>query len=255
MTRSTGSSIVTKSRQVIDAITQAHRPLSFSEIVEHTGFVKSSCHRILAILQGEQLIEYDKQSRTYRSGPRLHKWARAVWNRADIQQAASSHMADLCDTTQMNTALSVFDNDSILYLRTVDFFNARFASHAGDRAPLHATAAGKLSLAYLSAARQQAVLDQIQMEKFTEFTIVSRAELIEHCASIKVSGIAFADREEALQVTGSAAPIWNDEGKHVASLSLWSTSDFHTREDLVARTQMLTDTARKISAEMGATHD
>lgn len=255
MTRSTGSSIVTKSRQVIDALTEAHRPLSFSEIVEQTGFVKSSCHRILAILQGEQLIEYDKQSRTYRSGQRLQKWARAVWNRADIQQAASAHMADLCDTTQMNTALSVFDNDCILYLRTVDFFNARFASHAGDRAPLHATAAGKLSLAYLSAARQQAALDQIQMEKFTEFTIVSRTELIEHCASIKASGIAFADREEAAQVTGSAAPIWNDEGKHVASLSLWTTSEFHTHEHLVARSQMLTDTARKISAEMGATPD
>ena len=89
MTRTSGSSIVTKSRQVIDVITEAHRPLIFSEIVEKTGFVKSSCHRILAILQGEQLVEYDPLSRTYRSGHRLQKWARAVWNRADITQAAS----------------------------------------------------------------------------------------------------------------------------------------------------------------------
>jgi DNA-binding IclR family transcriptional regulator len=252
MRRSSGSSIVTKSGQVIDALTQAHRPLRFAEIVAQTGFVKSSCHRILAVLQGEHLIEYDKQSQTYRPGPRLQKWARSVWNRADIQQAAGQHMADLCDRTRMNTALSVLDADNVLYLRTVDFFNARFASHPGDRASLHATAAGKVFLAYMTPARRDAALDRMALETFTDFTVVARDALLAQCNEIKDQGFAIADREEALQVTGLAAPIWSGEGSQIACLSLWSSSGFHTAEAVLAQTDVLKEVAAKISAELGA---
>jgi len=252
MSRPAGSSIITKSHLVIDVITAAHRPLNFSQIVEATGFVKSSCHRILAILQGEQMIEYDKRSRTYRSGPRLQKWARAVWTRADIHQVASPHMADLCEQTKMNTALSIFDRDSVLYLRTVDYFNDRFASHAGDRAPLHATAAGKLCLAYMTPARRDAVLDQLTLEMFTPYTIETTTELHEQCDIIRAAGFAIADREETLQVTGIAAPIWSDEGKHIASLSLWSTLQNHQADDLIEQSEFLMEMAQKISTELGA---
>ena len=252
MARASGSSIITKSNLVLDVVTSAHRPLGFSEIVEGTGIVKSSCHRILAILQVEHLIEFDRRTRTYRSGHRLQKWARAVWNRADIQQAANSHMADLCEQTQMNTALSILDGDSVLYLRTVDFFNARFASHAGDRAPLHATAAGKLCLAYMSQTRREALLREMSFELFTPYTIVTASELREHCEMIREAGFAMADREEALQVKGIAAPIWNDEGKHVGCLSLWTTIQHHQTADLIEKSEVLMQVTKEISAELGA---
>ena len=252
MSRTVGSSIITKSGQVIDVLTQAHRPLKFSEIVERTGFVKSSCHRILAILQSEQLVEYDTQSRSYRSGARLHKWARAVWNRADIQQAASAGMADLCERTRMNVALSILDNDSVLYLRTVDFFNARFASHAGDRASLHATAAGKVFLSHMVPARRQATLKRITLEKFTDFTVVSRAQLNDQCLEAAEAGFAVADREEALQVTGIAAPVFGADGSVVASLSLWSVAEAHSPAQVIDQSGALLHSAGLVSGELGA---
>jgi DNA-binding IclR family transcriptional regulator len=252
MSRASGSSIIEKSNLVLDVVTSAHRPLGFSEIVKGTGIVKSSCHRILAILQGERLIDFDKHTRTYRSGHRLQTWARVVWNRADIQQAANPHMADLCDQTQMNTALSILDGDSVLYLRTVDFFNARFASHAGDRATLHATAAGKLCLAHMSPARLDAHLGQMSFDVFTRYTIQTATEMRAQCDIIRETGFAIADREEALQVTGIAAPIWNEEGKHVASLSLWSTFQRHETAAVVDQSDMLIEVAKNISAEIGA---
>ncbi len=253
MSRPSGSSIVSKSHLVIDVITGAHRPLSFTEVVEQTGIVKSSCHRILAILIGEHMIEYDQRTRTYRSGPRLQKWARAVWNRSDIQGAATAPMADLCDQTQMNTALSIFDGDCVLYLRTVDFFNARFASHAGERAPLHATAAGKVCLAYMTPARRDVALAEISLDVFTPYTIETRDELLEQCEMIREAGFAVADREEALQVAGIAAPIWNDENRHVATLSLWSTVQRHEVSQIVGQSDVLLESAKEISTELGWT--
>ncbi len=252
MSRAPGSSIIAKSSQVIDVITAAHRPLSFSEIVAGTGLVKSSCHRILAVLQGEHMIDYDKRTRIYRSGPRLQKWARAVWNRADIQQAAGPYMADLCDKTQMNTALSILDGNSLLYLRTVDFFNARFASHAGDRAPLHATAAGKVFLAHMSPSRLDVALEHMEFETFTPNTLKSAQDVREQCPAIREAGYAQADREEAPKVTGIAAPIWNTENKHVACLSLWSTTQTHDVAQVQALSDLLIEATQRISADLGA---
>ena len=252
MSRNSESSIVTKCGQIIDVLSAARRPLAFSDIVERTGFVKSSCHRILAVLQGEEMIEYDKANRTYHTGPRLQKWARATWNRADIQQVASQHMADLCENTRMNTALSVFDNDAILYLRTVDFYSVRFASHAGDRAPLHSTAAGKVFLANMKPARQQAALGLLDFEQFTERTIVSLETLIAQFGDIRANGFATARGEETLQVTGIAAPIWNAEDKLAACLSLWSTKELHDPEDVIGHSEMLVGLTRKISNALGA---
>ncbi|MEO9825872.1 MAG: IclR family transcriptional regulator [Paracoccaceae bacterium] len=252
MSRNSESSIVTKCGQVIDILSASRRPLAFSEIVQRTGFVKSSCHRILAVLQGEEMIEYDKASRTYRTGKRLQKWARATWNRADIQQTASQHMSDLCETTRMNTALSVFDTDAILYLRTVDFHSVRFASHAGDRAPLHSTAAGKVFLANMNPARQQATLARIDFEKFTEHTLVSLEPLVAQFAEIRTNGYATARGEETLPVTGIAAPIWNAEDKLAACLSLWSTRDQHAPEEVLDRANKLVALTKQISAELGA---
>lgn len=251
MSRQAESSIVTKCGQILDVVTRARRPLAFSDIVERTGFVKSSCHRILAVLQGENLVSYDKPSRTYRAGPRLLRWARGTWHSSDIQQVASEPMSDLSDGAHMNAALSVLDANAVLYLRTVDFFNVRFASHPGDRAPLHSTAAGKVFLAHMRPARQQATLGALNLEKFTEHTIISLEPLVAQFAEIRGRHFAVARGEEVLQVTGIASPIWDTQDQHVACLSLWSVRDHHAPDDVIAMADSLVECARAISQRLG----
>lgn len=250
MSRTSESSIVTKCALVMDVLTGARRPLAFSEIVAETGFVKSSCHRILAVLQSEELIAYDKASRTYRKGERLQSWAKAALRRTDLQQAAQDVMSDLCESSRMNVALSILDNDTILYLRTVDFNNVRFASHAGDHAPLHCTAAGKVFLAHMKPARLQATLANLKLEKFTEHTKTSLEPLLAEFPSIRENGIAVAKGEEALQVTGVAAPIWNEQDQVAACLSLWSVRDHASQEEVVAQGAKVIASASEIAARL-----
>lgn len=252
MSRPTESSIVAKCGQIIDIIIAARRPLAFSDIVAQTGFVKSSCHRVLAVLQGEELIAYDKTARTYRTGPRLHAWTQATWSNTDLQQIAGPAMEDLADRTRMNTALSILDEDTIIYMRTCDFFNIRFSSRAGDRAPLHSTAAGKVFLANMSPARQQASLGQLSLERFTEHTIVTLEALLAQFADVRTRGFAVARGEEALQVTGIAAPIRDAGDQHIACLSLWSVKDRHSPEEVVAQAPSLIEAARAVSNDLGS---
>lgn len=235
----------------MDIVSQARKPLAFSDIVDQTGFVKSSTHRILAILQGEDLIDYNKATRTYSAGSRLHDWARSAWRRIDLQRTASEAMNTLSEETGMNTALSVVDRETVLYLRTVDAVQFRYSSHAGDHAPLHSTAAGKVFLAFMSDRRREETLAKLSFEKLTENTKTSAEQLQEDFVRIHQQGFATALGEELYQVTGIAAPIWNAEDKVTACLSLWSLIDHVTRDEVVAKSGRLVETANRISTQLG----
>lgn len=235
----------------MDIVSQARKPVAFSEIVEQTGFVKSSAHRILAVLQSEELIDYDKNTRTYRAGSRLHDWARSAWRRIDLQRTASEAMSVLSEQTGMNCALSVLDRDTVLYLRTVDVIQFRFASHAGDHAPLHSTAAGKVFLAHMSERRRREILEDLKFEAFSEHTITNAEDLIKQLPAAREDGFARALGEEVFQVTGIAAPIWNAEDKVTACLSLWSLIDHAPREEVIAMSDKLIETTSDISRQLG----
>ena len=250
MTKAGESSIVTKCAKVMDILSHAPRPLAFSEIIEKTGFVKSSTHRILSVLQSEELVEYDKASRSYSTGPRLRDWARSAWRRKDLQQIASNFMYALSEETGMNSALSILDGDAILYIRTVDMIQLRYASHTGDRAPLHNTAAGKVFLAHMSERRQQDLLNNLTFERFTENTIQTPRALKIQLNEVREEGFAKALGEEVLHVTGIAAPIWDSEDKVVACLSLWSQTEHATRDEVVSKADQLKDAAQLISEQL-----
>lgn len=251
MGRSTESSIVTKCATVMDILSEARQPLAFSEIVERTGFVKSSCHRILAVLQGEELISYDKPSRTYRTGSRLHQWARSAWRRIDLQQVAAEPMNRLSEATKMNAALSILDGQTILYLRTADYVPVRYAAHSGDHAPLHCTAAGKVFLAFMSENRKQELLESLEYEKFTEFTLTSAEELNRSLWETKANGYGRAVKEEVLQVTGIAAPIFNEQDDVVACMSLWSLEQAAGSADVIAQSEKVKAAAEEVSKIIG----
>ncbi len=251
MTRSTGSSIVKKCALVLDVISQSRRPLAFAEIVAQTDFVKSSCHRILAVLQSEEMIQYDKDSRTYHTGPRLRQWARSSWHRTDLQDAAAGIMEALSDQTGMNTALSILDDQHILYLRTFDHVPIRLAARAGDRAPLHCTAAGKMNLVHMTPHRRAEMLENLNLEKFTEYTKTTVADLEEEFSAIEKDGYALAIREEYLHVIGAAAAIRDNHGALTACLSLWTLTDNANPEDLRENVPSLMTSARRISELIG----
>jgi len=245
------SSIVTKCGVVIDVIAEARHPLTFAEIVARTGFVKSSTHRILSILQGEEMLQYDQATRTYSTGPRLRRWARSSWHRADLQDAATGPMEVLCDTTGFNTALSILDDQNILYLRTSDYSTIQLAARAGDRAPLHCTAAGKVFLANMGSRRQEEALTSLPLEKFTEFTMTDARDLRAEFPRILQNGYALALKEEYHHVIGCAAPIRDSQGTIAACLSLWALTSTTSVEDLKAHLPSLVNAAETISGHIG----
>ena len=251
MARASESSIVAKCATVVDLLSNARRPLGFKEITESSGLVKSSAHRILSVLLSEDLVEYDPLKKVYRVGPRLNAWGRAIWRRMDMQMDPSSELEALCEHSNMNAAISILDGDSLLYMRTLNSVPFRIASHPGDHAMLHCTAAGKVFLASMSSHRCEQVMDKLRFERMTEYTIQNLAQLKSELELTRNRGYGLVVQEEHFQVIGMAAPIRDIQGEVTACLSLWSLVDLTNVDEVERFAPELIATTERISRQSG----
>jgi DNA-binding IclR family transcriptional regulator len=239
--------VVAKCAIVLDIISAARRPLGFKGIIQLSGLARSSTHRILAILITENLIEYDKINKIYRYGPRLNRWARGAWMPIDLHENSSVEMEVLANTTKMNAELSVLDEDSVLYLKTINLFPVNHVSHPGDRAPLHCTAAGKVFLAFMQEHQCEEMLERLRYERMTEHTILDRQTLLKNLDTTRKRGYGLSVQEKYLPVIGIAAPIKNLHGEVIACLSLWTLIDRISQAETEALSDILIASAARIS--------
>jgi len=93
--------------------------------------------------------------------------------------------------------------------------NSRQALEVGALLPGHATALGKVLLAYGAAS-----LPAGRLERPTEKTITGRAELQADLAAVRAQGYAITDSELEPGLVAVAAPVRRDGGAVVAALSV-----------------------------------
>ena len=249
----TVSSVVAKSAAVVDAICRSRSAMTLSEIMRETGLAKSSTHRILAILMAENLVAMDAHRQGYRIGPRLLGWAVSALRTDDLPGLADDIMVALHRATTAHVALSVLDDTAVLFLKTIDSMEPfRLAPRVGERSALHACAAGKALLAWLPDYRRSAVLARLQLERFTEHTITTKAALRQELRKVRESGWAVCDREEFLPVVGLSVPVIDHQGEAVAALSIWNIVERQDIDDLLFHGRALLDAGRALSQRLGA---
>lgn len=221
MAKEIQSSIISKSVRVLDIISRRKQPPSFTEIVSETCLPKSSVHRLLAILEGEGLIEFDDRQKVFRFGSKLQTWARQAWENTDLQQQAEGEMQRLAEISGHNVALAVLSSTSVLYLRTIDSYPVRYAPKMGEHSPIHCSAVGKVLVTHTSPEQRSLILQNMRFEQHTPHTITSRKAFEKQLDAVALSGYARNDSENFIQTNGIAAPIFDYRGDVIAALSLW----------------------------------
>lgn len=252
MAREVQSSIVEKSVTVLDLLAQTPGRLSYAEIVAATGFNKSSAHRILSILVGQQLAQFDERDKSYSVGPKLISWARAAWQKTDLEQIEDQDLIELSEATGGNVAVSVLSEQSVTFIKTRIPHPYKLAVKIGGQSDLHCTAAGKVFLAHMEKPDLERYLRSTELEKYTENTPITQDALLQDIKYAQATGYAVANREEFWQVVGIAAPIVDYDNRIMAALSLWTLTRLASLEELKAKSPLLLETAAKISARFGS---
>ena len=175
-----------------------------SEIARALALPKSTAHRLLAALGRRGLVERDPGGR-YRPGVRLLALGLAVRDREPIVAAARPVLESEAESIGETLFLAAARAGRIVVLDKAEGTGfLRAAPRVGSEVPVHATAVGKL---YLAFAPDAVSLPADALPRFTARTPTSRRALEREVALARKRGFAENREEWMAGVAVVAAPV------------------------------------------------
>ena len=205
----------------LEAIAQAQRPLSVSELSALLNVPQPTAHRIVHLLAGEGFLEREPGSHRYAPGSGLVRLgfgvvatsARAAPRRA-ILEALSTDVGETCN-------FGVRVGNHLMYLDRVEAvwpFGLRF--EPGSRVPLHCTAMGKLFLSFMPSPQRRRLLNVAPLHRYTEHTIIDPLLLESELEEIRRNSVSTDNQEFLAGVVCAAVPVRASSGAVVAGLAV-----------------------------------
>jgi DNA-binding IclR family transcriptional regulator len=237
---------------VLEAIAQAAGgQTGLSDVARRTGLSKATVHHLLGTLEARRMVIKDPQTSTYRLGWSLYELGSVVVRSADVSRVARPFLDRLAIETSESVLLGILDGDSVLYLDRGDAPHGfHMVATAGRRSPLHATASGKLLLAFAGAEAIDAYLER-PLERFTDSTVVDPEVLRGQLDAIRADGYATCWQERELGLCSVAVGLRNHLGETVASLTLAGPAGRLTPESVGAHVAPLRQAGREIEQQLG----
>jgi len=217
-----------------------------TEISRELEIHKSTAYRLLTTLRDRGLVEQDASTEKYRLGFGLVLLARAVRADLDILRCARPVCERLSKRTGETVTLAVLEgDDAVIIHQSISRASALSVDWTGRHTPLHATAAGKIFLAYMPEDQLLSILGR-PLERFTENTIIDPASLKDHTSKILDEGYGCTVEELEPGLNAIGAPIRGAEGAVVGAVSV-SGPAFRLPPDTLPETGEL---SRRAAAEI-----
>jgi len=233
---------------VVDALAEADDDLGTNELARQTGINASTVSRLLATLVDGRIVEHVQETGRYRLGPRLLQLGGVVHERLDLRRLAAPRLRELVRATGETATLSVAgERDAV----TVDFLQSRASvqsvAHVGRQSVAHATAVGKVLLAFGGRP-----LPPGPLKAYTEHTITQRAALVAALERVREQGYAENLRERDADLHAVAAPVTGARGELAAILGVQGPSWRFGPEQMRDAVEHLHCAAELLSADLGA---
>lgn len=242
---------VERALDILECFDDDHPTRGVSEVAEVVGLHKATAHRIMTTLANHGFLERLHGGQEYRLGMRLVTLGFQIIRRLDLPREALPHMREAADHFEETVDLSVYDRGEILCVQVVRSRRVlSLATSVGQRFPFHATATGKVVLAYLPAEDRDRILAG-PLARFTAMTITDPAVLRAQIAECRERGYGYDDEEFEGGVRALAAPVLDARGELMAVISMPGPV-FRITEDLFPEiTGRLQAAAHAIAIRMG----
>ena len=251
--QATTDGTVGKALGILDCVARAGRPVRFSELLDQSHHPKATLYRLLQTLTNQRMLSYDTERQTYSMGLRLVRLAHCAWKMSSLAPSAGPHLDRLAAEVNETIHLAQMDAGQVLFVdkrRTTDRFET--LAQAGRIAPGHCTGVGKAILAFLSPTRLELAMQQQTFVKYTPNTHETRQSLEAELAEIRAAGIAFDREEHEPGIISIAAPILTPGGRVLGAVSIATSTNRHTLDELTAFRPVLLTTVSRIGIDAEA---
>ncbi len=244
---------VGKALTVLDLVAEFGRPVRFAEVQSKAPFPKATLYRFVQTLTNQGMLAFDPDHQTYSLGIRLVRLAHGAWQQSSLAPIAQNHLDALSLELSETVHLAQLDHAQVLY---VDKRNAArplpMYSEAGKVGPAYCTGVGKAMLACLPQDRVDDIIAQQSFHRFTQTTLGSAQELRAELEDIKNDGHSFDREEHEPGIICVAVPIVTDRGRLLGALSVTSSTNRTSLDDLALHAPRLKQTAQAIAKDASA---
>jgi DNA-binding IclR family transcriptional regulator len=273
-----------KALAILELFSEERPWLRVADVSRLLAVSDSTASRLLARLELRGFVERYPETGFYALGPRILALAGVAMNHSDVRRAALEEMYRLVHALGLGANLAVLRDGGVFYLGNLDGRHApRYYTLLGRRYPLHATALGKVLLAWREPAEIGALVGapaaagprtksttagatttestasessegrlQGRLQRYTQSTIEDAAALVRHLALVRARGYATEVEELALGRACVAAPIRGRSGSVIAALSISGpVRIMHLEEREGKLAAAAVDAAMRISERLG----
>jgi DNA-binding IclR family transcriptional regulator len=246
----TGAKGLVKGLALLRATAENPAGLGLAELSRATGVPKPTALRLLGPLLDYGLLRVTPDGR-YRLGPECLVLGSIARESLDLREVARDLLRGLGDRTGETIHLGVRDGVRVVYIDKVESpHSLRMASRIGAGNPLYSTGLGKAILAFSGEEVVEAVIEA-GLERRTAHTITAPGELRAELGRIRERGFAVDDVENEDGIRCVAAPVFDDEGEAVASISVTGAEYRLTHEHAVAIAPEVRAAALELSRRIG----
>ena len=181
---------------LLEVIATKDQLFSLQSLVEETGLPKPTLHRMLQQLESANMLQRDGDGRHYSTGVRLRRLAENLLFNSTVHGARHTVLRKLVEEVGESCNITALSGGEVLYLDRVETpAPLRFYLRSGSRVPVHCSASGKLFLAQMTPTQRRRLLENVELERFTDKTRIERAALEAEIERVKRDGYALDDEE------------------------------------------------------------
>jgi IclR family transcriptional regulator, pca regulon regulatory protein len=195
--------------------------LSLSEIANKLNVSRTTPYRILYTLQSLGYIRQDELTKRYELTPKVLELGFTYLNTMPLLDLARPYLEELRDETGLSTHLGILEGNEVAYIARVPGKGVTTVNvTVGSRLPAHATALGKVLLAFQKEEILSAMLRGKELKSYTGKTKTELLSLEKELKEIKEKGYSTSNEEFENGIFSVAAPILDRQGHIVAAINI-----------------------------------
>ncbi|MDR5804874.1 IclR family transcriptional regulator [Caballeronia sp. LZ001] len=251
VTENSGPRSLTRLLGMFDVLSQAREGLSLAELSIALESPKSSLLNLLRPLVAEGYLSHS--GGMYRLGPSIFRLAAGVMTAWNFPKQIRPFMEDLSQRTEETIMLGVMvpEAEVITYVEILESPHPiRYQVPVGTSRPLYASSAGRLLLAYADRDWVRRYLATVVFKQNMAVTY-TRPMLTREIATIRGEGVASSFDVYMKGLASVAAPVFDANGKCIASLNVAGPTDrFRAEFDFLK--SVVKEVASKASGMVGS---
>lgn len=239
-------SIALRPLRILEAIAGADGPVTVLDVARQVGVDRSTAYRILVTLSEEGYVAKDTGGTRYVLAHKVLWLAKSLLDQDDSNALINETLSTLAGVTGETVHFSVLDGHVAILTHSAKGKQRLSVDVAiGDRAPLHATSAGKILLAY----SPEELVDEVVargLGKFAANTITAADTLRAELEQVRAQGYALDLHEFADDMQCVAVPVFGRHGRVHGTISFSGPDSRFTLEQL----NRLKEAARPAAASL-----